>query len=723
MDQKSVNAYKDISYCFILVLLVVIAYFGTIGNGFVNMDDPLQLTGQSHVLSGITWDNFLFSFGPESWCGPLTWLGYAAGHAFFGLNPAAFHMMSLILHAANSVLLFYLFRRMTGAYWQSVFVALLFALHPINVESVAWVAELNNVLSGLFFMLTLLAYCFYTDRPDGKRYILTLVMFALGLLAKPVLMTLPFVLLLLDLWPLKRIGFARADEKDGGRTVLQGAPVTRLVMEKVPFLALSLISFLINLHGANVKMGLYSSESVPLDLRLSNAVVSTVKYLGKLFWPQDLAIFYPYPTMIPVWQTAGAVLLIVLITAAALRVIARHPYYIVGWLWFLGSLAPFLGVFQAGVWPEMADRYAYLPFIGIFAALSWGVSELSARWKNGRQVAAAAGILAIPILMALTWSQTGYWKNSETLFTHALDVTKNNYMAHNCLGLAFSEKGDLEGAIREYRQSIAIKPYFLDPRNNLGIALFNMRRYGEAEEQFRECLKIHSQKGDVYNNLGGVMLATGNYDAAIEYYLEALRLNPYQEGVYYNIGNAYLQKGNTRKAVEHYKRAVDLRPDFPDAVNSLRQAAAAQKNTEQLISRIRQALASDPANPLLLTRLGDILRQQSEYDQAIAQYEKALSARANDINAYNGLVLTYSEKKDYANAVDVLLRMKRLQPDNPDVYYNLACIYAKQSMPDDAVGWLKQSIDKGFRNWDLLKKDPDLESIRNTSFVNDLMNQ
>ncbi len=723
MDRKSVNAYRDISFYFILVLLVVITYFRTIGNGFVNMDDPLQLTGQSHVLSGLTWDNFLFSFDPESWCGPLTWLGYAAGYTFFGLNPAAFHMMSLILHIASSALLFFLFNKMTGQFWQSAIVGLLFAFHPINVESVAWVAELNNVLSGLFFMLTLIAYCFYADRPDGKRYILALVVFELGLLAKPVLMTLPFVLLLIDLWPLKRVRFERIIEKNGGRTVVQGVPITRLVMEKVPFLVLSLISFLINLHGANVKMGLYSSESIPLDLRLSNAAVSSIKYLGKLFWPQDLAIFYPYPTTIPGWQAAGAVLLLVLITIAALRVITRHPYYLVGWLWFLGCLAPFLGVFQAGVWPEMADRYAYLSYIGIFAALSWGLSELSIRWKNGRQIAAAAGIMVVPALMLLTWTQTCYWKNSEILFTHALTVTKNNYMAHNNLGLAFFEKGDIEGSIREYRQSISIKPYFLDPRNNLGIALFNMKQYDEAEEQFRECLRIHSQKGDVYNNLGGVMMATGNYDAAIKNYLEALRLNPYQEGVHFNLGNAYFQKGNTRKAIEHYQRAIDLRPDYPDAVNNLEKAATAQKNTEQLISRIQQALGGDPTNPLLLTRLGDLFRQQSEYDQAISQYEKALSAHANDINAYNGLVLTYSEKKDYTNAIDILLKMKHLQPDNPDIYYNLACIYAKRNMTDDAVNWLKKSIDKGFRNLGLIKKDPDLENIRNTPFVNALLKQ
>ena len=722
--RRLVVSYQEILFSLFLILSTTLVYSRMAGNGFVHIDDPLQLTEQVHVLSGLSWKNLVWSFSPESWCAPLTWFTYTAVHGVFGLNPGVFHVLMLALHVASSVLLFSLLKNMTGELWKSAFVGALFALHPVNVESVAWIAELNNVLSGLFFMLTLLAYLFYVRKPGWKRYILVLLIFELGLLAKPAVMTLPFILLLLDLWPLKRLQLEKKGEHDKSWELrISGTPILNLIIEKIPLLALSFASLASNLLGASQRMGLYGAEFAPIGLRISNALVSTVKYLGNLIWPANLAVFYPYPVTIPLWQTAGAVLVLVLVTILALRTVWRHPYFLVGWLWFLGGLVPFLGIFQAGLWPELADRYAYLTFIGIFIVLSWGVPELLGRWNYFKTAAAIAFPGIILALMVLTWIQVGYWKNSEMLFSHARAVTKDNFMAHNGLGLALFQKGDIKGAIHEYRQSIKIKPYYFDAHYNLGNALYSSGYYDEAADEYRTCLRINPQQsGYIRNNLGNVLIAKGNYEGAIKSYLEQARMDPHQPGVYYNIGIAFSRKGNIRKAIEYYEKAIHEKPGYVEAMNDLEKARTAQRTLEGLITEAREGLKIQPRNPVLLTRLGDLYRQLGEDDQAIAHYQKALSIQSGSVKASYGLVLVYSQRQEYAKAVNVLLEMKRLQPDNPEVYYNLACLYAKQDMPDESIRWLKQSIDKGFHNWDLIKKDPDLENIRKTAFVRHLMN-
>ena len=719
--RKVITTYRDTFFYIFLIFSTAFVYSRTAINDFVNFDDPLQLTEQSHVLSGLTWKNLLFSFSPEAWCAPFTWLTYTAGYTLFGLNPGAFHVMSLILHLASSIMLFSLLKSVTGEFWKSAFVGTLFALHPINVESVAWIAELNNVLSGLFFMLTLLTYNFYIKRSNWKRYVLALLVFELGLLAKPVLMTLPFILFLLDFWPLKRTQVERTEDnrRAWGLRIL-GVPIPRLILEKIPFLVLSLFSLAENLFGANKRMGLYNPEIIPISLRISNALVSCIKYLGKLFWPHDLAIFYPYPSVIPLWQLAGACLVLVLVTIFALRAIFQHPYYLVGWLWFLGGLVPFLGIYQAGAWPEMADRYAYLPCIGIFIALCWGIYDLLARWRYYRTIIAMAGSGVILILMVLTWNQVGFWKNSETLFRHALNVTRNNYLAHNHLGVAFLERGDMEGAIEQFMLSIKITPNYKYAHLNLAEALCNEKKYNEAIIQLRECLRIDPHYGDAYNNLGNVMATIGNFDEAMKNYNEALQIDPHQAMIYNNIGVVFYQKGNIKKAIEYYQKALHEIPGITEAIKNLEEAKKALKGLENLIARTQKMIDAEPNNPSLITRLGNIYRQQGEYDEAIGQYQKALSIQPKFIQAMYGLVLVYSERREYVNASKVLQNIRQFQPDNPEVYYNIACIYAKQNKVDESIFWLKQAIEKGFNNWSLLEKDSDLDIIRNTKYYKEL---
>ena len=750
--------YRSIICCLVLILSTALAYSRIAGNDFVNYDDPYQVTQEDHVLGGLTWENILWSFGPEARCSPLTWMAYAAGHSLFGLNPGMFHIMSLVIHIAGSVLLFSLLRRMTGKFWESAFVGALFALHPINVESVAWVAELNNVLSGLFFMLTLLLYSRYAEQPILRRYVAALLAFGLGLLVKPVLMTLPFILLLIDLWPLKRIQPERDDSRHNmwGMTI-RGVPLSRILLEKVPFALLAAASLISNIYGAEKRMGLYSADIVPMGLRISNALVSSIKYLGKLFWPHDLTIFYPYPSAIPLWQVAVAVLILALFTVSAVRMVLKRPYILVGWLWFLAGLVPFLGIIQAGIWPELADRYAYLTFIGIFIVISWGASELLGRFRYRRVVITAAGTAAVLILTAATWNQTGHWKNSETLFRHALEVTENNHLAHYNLGFFLLEQGNMQEAISHFRRSLEILPKNPSVLNNLGLALFFEGDMDGAISAYREALEAspgshiahvnlgyaYTRKGDeekaiehfirglqsdphdskARNCLSDLFLRSGRIDEALEHYHESLRLNPHQPFVHNSLGHAYMKKGNMRKAVECYENAVRLDPRDSEAKNNLINARATLAKSEELIAQVKATIQQRPQDPRLYMHLGDLYFRQGAYDEAITEYQKSLSIQHESVNALYGLAVAYSQTKDYGMALESLQSILRLMPDSPDVHYNIACIYAKQSKVDESIYWLDKSIQKGFNNWNLIRTDPDLHSIRGTEGMQRLVRE
>ena len=730
--KKVISTYIDYLFYLFLIISTSIVYFQTTSHDFVNLDDFLQLTKNSHVLSGFTWENLWFALSPKSECSLLTWFSYTSTNAMFGLHPGVFHLMSLVLHITNSMLLFSLLKNMTGKFWQSSFVGALFALHPINVESVAWVAELNNVLSGLFFMLTVLAYYFYTKLATWKRYIPALFLFELGLLAKPVLMTLPFILLLLDLWPLKRITIERKEVNCNlWRLRLSGVPISRIILEKIPFMILSLVS-LINLSiSVNSRMGFTNLEIIPFSQRILYAFATWVKYLGKLFWPLNLAVIYPFPSRIVWWQLAGSGLLLVSVTILALRLLYHSPYFFVGWFWFLGGLVPFLGIIQAGLWCNIQDRYAYLTYIGIFIVLSWGIPDLLARWRYYRTAIAIAGSAVIFGLSLLTWVQVGYWKDSISLFRHVLAVTtdishvfnKSGFaIAHNNLGIALFDKGDSQGATSHFRQAIDIYPYYADPYFNLGNISAQQKHYEEAAQQYLMCMKINPQKVEAYTKIGFIMAATGNYDEAIKYYAEALQRDPHQGLVYYCLGNVYIEKGNMSKAIEYFKATIRENPGYLDATNQLiKKAMMVQKNIDALILSTQERIKAEPKNPFMHKKLGDILRQQAKYDEAIDQYQKATAINPNFIQAMYGLVLVYSDLHNYSKALDLLQNIRQEQPDNPEVYYNIACIYAKQNMTKESIGWLNQAIDKGFKNWDQIKKDPDLASIRNTAFINELI--
>ena len=453
-----------------ITLLTLALYWRVQGHGFLHYDDYQYVVDNPHVRHGLTRQGVLWALtsGYASNWHPLTWLSHMLDCELYGLNPQGHHLNNLLLHIANALLLFRLLLRMTGALWRSAFVAALFALHPLHVESVAWVAERKDVLSTLFWMLTLGAYLRYRERPTGTRYLATLFLFALGLAAKPMLVTLPFVLLLLDCWPLGRMPSPRS--------------LLPLVREKAPFFVLaalsSVITFWVQSHWGAVVL------SIPLKERLANALVSYVGYGAKMLWPVNLACFYPHPLDgLPLWQAAGALLLLAGVTVAVVRAGRRLPYLAVGWLWYLGTLVPVIGLVQVGA-QAMADRYTYVPLIGLFVMLSWGAGSLAAKGPLPKIATAALSAALLAALLPLTWSQISHWKDSETLFAHALEVTDRNLLAHNNLGNALARQGRLEEAEFHLVEALRLRPDYAAAQNNLGILRLRQGRFEEAAGHF-----------------------------------------------------------------------------------------------------------------------------------------------------------------------------------------------------------------------------------------------
>ena len=579
--------------CLILIAVVLVFYSPVTHNGFLNYDDDQYITNNPHVRAGLTWQTVKWAFttyDQANWH-PLTWLSHALDSQLFGLNPAGHHSVSVLLHAANAVLLFLLLQSATGFRWRSLMVAALFALHPVNVESVAWAAERKNVLSMLFFLLALHAYVWYARRPELRRYAVVAFFFALGLLCKPQVITFPFLLCLLDYWPLCRIGPAAV----AGEAV-QGGNVPRLsggwlVLEKLPLLLLSAASAVVTMKAQKAGGAVQSLFQYSLLLRLETAVISYVGYLGKAFWPSKLVALYPHPTSLyPAWQVGAAVIVLILVTALVLR--ARGQKYLaVGWFWFLGSFFPMIGLVQVGA-QAMADRYAYIPFVGLFLMVTW----LAADWAKAHRLSATW--LAIPaiscllVLGILTYRQVGYWHDIPSFWTRTLALTENNYIAHDTLGEFLASQGRTEEAAAHFRAALAIRPDDLPANLNLG----------------------------TYEH------GRGNLPVAIDRY-QMVALHAADVGLrataYGNLGSAYRQMGQSMKAKQCYEISLRLAPDRPMAMAIIGLGLIAQKNGDlpEAVRQYYRAMAVQPTDVgyLLLARA---LQQQGRSDEAKAIFER-----------------------------------------------------------------------------------------------------
>lgn len=650
-----------------LAVLTFLVYAPVARHEFVNYDDADYLTENRQVQDGLTARGVVWAFttGHASNWHPLTWFSHMLDWQLFGDRPGAHHLVSAALHALNGWLLFAALRALTGAYWRSLLVAGIFALHPLHVESVAWASERKDVLSALFFLLTLRAYASYARRRDrntpgwGRAYGLVLLAYALGLLSKPMLVTTPFVLLLLDVWPLRRLSFGDGQDlergtpgqktarRDEAPPAAPAAMARRCGLEKLPLLGLSaascVVTFLAQRRGGAVSTALTPGE------RAANALVAYARYLGKTFWPADLAVLYPHPGQWPAAAVLAAGALVLALSALAVWQLRRRPCLAVGWFWFGGMLIPVIGLVQVGV-QSMADRYMYLPLTGLAVALVWGGGEVL-RGRGGWARFPLAGGALLGCALATT-HQLAFWRNSETLFRRAVAVTRGNYLAWNNLGFYLSRHDRGEEARRCYERSLAIHPAYVDALNNYGYALAAQKRFAEAAPFYERALQAQPGHLEVHNNLGNALSELGRTPEAIEHYRLVLRAKPDHADARNNLGIALAMRGQLDEAIEHFQAALKHRPGYASAHSNLGNAYAAQRKFDAAIAEFEEALRLNPADAQAHNNLANALAEQNRVEEAVRHYEAALHLNADNPEAnYNlGLALLRLGKKAAAMA-------------------------------------------------------------------------
>ena len=664
------NSNKNWSYiiCLALTLITLAVFYQVHSFKFVNLDDPVYVSENPNIQAGITFKAVKWAFtaaGYTYFWHPLTWLSHILDWQLYGNNAGGHHITNLIFHIANTLLLFIVLRQMTNAIWQSAFVAALFALHPLHVESVAWVYERKDVLSTFFWFLTMWAYVRYVRRPKIVNYLLMTVFLALGLMSKPMLVTLPFVLLLLDYWPLERLPAKRS--------------LSYRLIEKIPLFAMVLASCIITFINQKRIGAMSPIENLSLFVRLANASISYMQYIIKMIWPSRLAVFYPHPgeNVSLLYAIISAVLLLV-VTIFVLRFAKKHQYLVTGWFWYLGTLVPVIGFIQVGE-QAMADRYSYITLTGLFIIIAWGLPELLGNWRHRKVVLWMLSLIVLFALTVCTYLQTRYWKNTVTLGRHALAVTENNYKVHffmadmflkqgrfeeaiwhntealrikpdyadaiNKLGVALQTAGRIDEAIGYYRRALDVDPCFAPANANLGFALVTKGKFAEAVRHFRIALETVDTSG-IHNELGYALLNLGQFQEAAAEYRKVLSAIPNDPAVFNKLGYALAHAGKFDEAISLYNKALQIEPDRVETHFNLGVALAGGGEFAEAIKEYEKVLLIQPQNALVHNDLGVILSQQGEFDQAIVHFNKALQIDPNYTAARDNLNLTLAQKQN-----------------------------------------------------------------------------
>lgn len=692
--------------CFVLVTATIIAFEPVRNNEFVEYDDDVYVTENSHVKNGIRPASVIRAFTtPDAgnWH-PLTWLSHMLDCELFGLNAFWHHLSGLLFHIANTLLLFLVLKKMTGSVWPSGFVAAAFALHPLHVESVAWVAERKDVLSGFFWMVTIAAYVRYAQRPGIVRYLLVVLSLCLGLMAKPMVVTLPFVLLLLDYWPLCRLQWeSKSSEEDlkqpqTTEPSYKKASLSWLIGEKIPLFALvaasAVITFIVQQGAGAMRPG----ERFSLSVRISNALVSYISYILKMFFPIRLAVLYPHPgDSLPVWQPIVSAVLLAGITAVAIYLGKRRRYIPVGWLWYLVTLVPVIGLIQVGS-QAMADRYTYLPSIGIFIIVGWTAAEFFAGRRYRKIALGITAGVVLAVLLILTRVQVGYWRNNFTLFGHALDVTKDNFIMHNNFGNALRDKGQFEEAITHFDEALRINPQYVKAFNNKGKAFLDMGKSDKAIAIFTEVLDAGEKPYEVHNDLGLAHAQKGELDAAIENYNEVLRLKPDYVKAMNNLGLALKKQGRLDEAIVQWEKALEIKPDYAKVHYNMGFAMAEQGEYDDAVRYFKEVLRIKPDWAEAHYNLGGIYARQGNLEPAVEHCTEALRLRPDYKTARISLAYTLFELGRIQPAIEQYYKVLQLEPDNLEVLNHLARILAtvedkRIRNPDDAVKFAQRACE------------------------------
>jgi protein O-mannosyl-transferase len=728
----------------LLVLVTIAVYWPAMRCDFINFDDPAYVTVNPHVQAGLNWEGVKWAFcntEQAAYWAPLTWLSHMLDCQLFGLNPWGHHLTNVLLHSLNAALVFVLLQRLTGVIWRSLLVAVLFAFHPLHVESVAWVSERKDVLSTFFVLLTLIFYTRYAQRrssvegralrvkesapsADQKQpstldlrpstnlaldlrhstldYCAALLFFALGLMSKPMLVTWPFVMLLLDYWPLQR----SSELKDSPRPSILKPQLSTLLWEKIPFFALavvaSCVTFVVQKQGGAVM----SLESLPLGARVGNALVSYCRYLGKLVWPTDLAVFYPHPGHWPLAWILSAGLLLVVISVLFFAERRRYPFLLMGWLWFCGTLVPVIQLVQSGG-QAMADRFAYIPSLGVLILAIWGVEEVTRHWRHRVIALSVAGSMAIVLCLVLTRQQLGYWQDSETLFRYALAVTKNNYLAHNNLGDALERKGQTNEAVSQYREAIRLKPAYVDSHYNLGNLLLKQGQTDEAISQFQEVIRLKpadvSADVDTFYNLGSAFYKKGQMDEASKQLQEVIHLKPDYAEAHYSLGMIFSLKGLMDEAIKQFQEVIRLKPDYAEAHNWLAVAFDRESRTDEAINQYQEYIRLKPDDADAHYNLGNAFVRKGLMDEAIKQFQEVIRLKPDYVEAYDnlGMALVASGRLD--EAVQNYRQAIQADPKRPETFYFLGLTLSQLGRTREVVDSYQAA----------LKLNPDLAAALN----------
>jgi protein O-mannosyl-transferase len=631
----------------LLVALTLVLYWPVRNHGFTALDDQEYVSENRQVQAGLTVAGVRWAFTStvgSNWH-PLTWISHMLDTQLFGPAPGSQHLVNVLIHGFNAALVFVVLRSLTGALWRSAVVAALFAAHPLHVESAAWISERKDVLSVAFGLLALRAYQRYVARPGPGGYLLVAALFTLGLLAKPMLVTLPFVFLLLDFWPLGRL---RTGARDG----------VRLLTEKVPLLLVSIAASLVTYSVQDQAQSIMSAERYPSSLRVANAVVSYAAYLGKTLWPQGLAIFYPWLRQdLSAAKIAGCALGLAAITATIGAAARSRPYLATGWLWYLGTLVPVIGFVQAGG-QSMADRYTYLPSIGVFLLLTWESHSRAGRLRQYRILSAAAALAIVAALALAARSQIALWRSDATLFEHAVRVTRDNYFAHYGLGHSFVAQGRHREAEAEYREALRIKPRAAIAHFSLGALLLAEGRDEEALQHFAETIRLKPGYADAHYNSGVIHQRRGEFEQAIAAYGQALRGDPGHARAHINLGNLLDRQGRSTLAESHFREAVKADPNLAEGHFSL----------------------------------GRLFLTQSKPEAAAAAFQAALRVREDYPEARSGLGLALAGQGKLSEAAEQFARLLRQDPGNAGACFLMGNILMAQGRFEDAAGYYRQAL-------------------------------
>ena len=685
---------KTLFLCVGLTAFVLVAFWRVLSCDFLIYDDWEYVVTNDMVRRGLTAESVAWAFTKfhsSNWH-PLTWISHMADVQCYGLRPLGHHLTNLILHTVNTLLLFGLLRRLTGSLWRSAVVATLFGLHPTHVESVAWVAERKDVLSTCFGLLTLLAYVRFArpstldPRPStafaflrAPAYWLTFVLLACGLMSKPMLVTWPCVMLLLDFWPLNRISL-----KPKVLSLESWKANQRLLVEKIPFFALTIGSCVLTFFAQRAGGAVQSIEQLSLATRLGNAAISYLRYLGKTFWPTDLSIYYPYPAAWPAWMIFAAVTILLALLLAGLWQRTARPYLLFGLAWFLGTLVPVIGLVQVGG-QAIADRYQYIPQIGVFIAVVWLVGDWVQQQRQWRSGLVGAGALAVLACATLTWQRVQDWKNSETLFTQALRVTQGNYIAHNNLGLHYLSLKRYDLAIPCFEAALALRPAFAATHSNLGLALAARQQVPQAIEHLQEALRLKPGFFEAQVNLANLYFPQQRWSEALVLLEEAVRTAPHYPEGQYSIANVLAEQGRLEEALGHVRIALQFRPDYVEALNCLGTIYLKQGKLEDAATQYRAALAINPNFAEARCNLGLVAATQGRTAEAIAEYEAALRVNPDLLSARFGLAMVLERTGQLAEAGEHWAAALQLSPDLWAAHEQLGLLLVRQGRVTEAL--------------------------------------